>query len=215
MAPWRGKKNADRRTAALFGSRLLASLVAWLVLALAQEAPRGVGDGFLWSFAVTATGHVIAGGAFTISGGAQGLRLTRFDGSFWVPLSASAAHVIHPNTTYLYALSFSGGMYIGGDRATLGDTLEEELHEPVARWDGASWTELHEGARGSIRFSWAASGAELHIGGVLVSANQTLLRFTTSWGGLSARSSELILMGGSEDAARVTTLRWEHDRGWS
>ena len=166
----------------------------------------------MWAFTVNAAGHVIAGGAFTVSGSPHGLDLTRYDGSLWIPLSASAARVVHPNTSYLYVLSFSGGLYIGGDDATVNDE-DADLQTPVARWDRKSgvWTELLDGSRGSIRFAWAAAGSELHFGGVFFSANMTALRFTSSWSGLTALSSELILLDADAEN-RITTLRWERTR---
>ncbi|MFG0285352.1 MAG: hypothetical protein ACF8R7_13115 [Phycisphaerales bacterium JB039] len=105
------------------------------------------------------------GGNFTAAGGAQALRLARWDGAGW---SAVGGGVSGEKETIRALAIFDDGrgpaMYVAGSFASAGGVAASN----VARWDGARWEALGEGVndlvRGMIVFD-DGSGPALYLTG--------------------------------------------------
>jgi trimeric autotransporter adhesin len=86
----------------------------------------------------SSSNRVVAGGAFTLIGGATITNLAVFDGRNWAPFGQPDGPV--------YAIKAAGNhIYVGGEFNSIGGIAASK----VALWDGQSWRALGAGIRGS------------------------------------------------------------------
>ncbi|MFN0131747.1 MAG: GC-type dockerin domain-anchored protein [Phycisphaerales bacterium] len=138
-------------------------------------------------------GSLHAAGTFDLAGATLAARVARWNGIGWAPLGAGIG--VAPGDTFpawVYSLTpWAGDLYACGrfSRAGATDTL------CVARWDGATWTDVGGGLRvpeGGRHPSIAASvvfddghGPALFVAGILDIAGTTNVRNIAKWDGLA------------------------------
>ena len=101
-------------------------------------------DGPVLAYATAGDGSLIAGGDFTVGGGASLPRIARYDGSSWQPLGSGTNGPVDaidrlPN----------GDVVIAGSFTTAGGVAANR----IARWDGAQWSSLNS-------FAYPVSGVD-------------------------------------------------------
>ncbi len=131
--------------------------------------------------AVTGTGDLIVGGAFTQAGGVTVNRVARWNGSVWSALGAGANGEVR-------AVAVSGtNVYVGGDFFSVNGSPSTAA-VGVARWNGTSWSALGAGVgSGSANqvLSLVAVGSTLYAGGNFVQAGGVTTRRVARWDGSS------------------------------
>lgn len=124
-------------------------------------------------------GDVVAGGQFTMAGGAPASNIARWDGSSWTALSSATAGRI--NTL----LSVAGGDLIAGGAFTaIGGVTAPWL----ARWDGLTWLPVGEGAWGSgvngeVHAMCVLPNGDLCVAGAFLSAGGAQANRIATWNG--------------------------------
>ncbi len=121
----------------------------------------GVSDSVL-AIAVSSTGDVYAGGAFTTAGGSTVNRIAKWDGTSWSPLGSgmnSTVDAITMNST-------TGDLYAGGAFTTAGGVSTNY----IARWNGTSWSPLGSGMSNYVYAITENSTGDVYVGGNFTSA---------------------------------------------
>ena len=87
--------------------------------------------------------ELYAGGSFTMAGSVAANHTAKWNGSSWVPLGSGMSVSAFPFVGALTVFDDGGGpaLYAGGGFATAGGLTANN----IARWDGASWTQLGSG----------------------------------------------------------------------
>jgi hypothetical protein len=111
---------------------------AWSPLG-APFTSSGSSSAAVTALLVTPSGSIVAGGNFIASGSTPLAHIARWDGSAWQPLGAGLgpAGQLFVGVRGITALP-NGDLVVGGSFATAGGNPAGSL----ARWDGASWSNL-------------------------------------------------------------------------
>jgi hypothetical protein len=109
--------------------------------------------------------RLYAGGPFTITNGAAGSRLVRWDGAAWRSLHAGLSGPVHTTLS----VEEAGGrvLYVGGDFRAVDPSLDEYPRN-LARWDGQRWSLLEGAFNGPVYalvLHDAGGGPQLYAGG--------------------------------------------------
>src|SRR5262249_48458966 len=84
-----------------------------------------------------------AGGRFAVAGGSPALRIARWDGRSWSPVSSGIGTQSSNAVRCLATFDDGSGpaLYAGGSFASAGGSAAND----IARWDGAAWTSVSSG----------------------------------------------------------------------
>ena len=126
-----------------------------------------------------------AGGAFLGAGGISAPSIARWDGTSWSALGAPGSGA---NATILALCVFDDGsgpaLYAGGQFVTIGGVSAAH----VARWDGASWSNLGAGTNAVVNALCVfddGSGPALFAGGNFTSAGGAPAHAIAKWDGVA------------------------------
>jgi hypothetical protein len=145
----------------------------------------GIDNGTVYDLEIY-NGEVIAGGNFTMAGGASVVHVARFDGVSWAPLGTGPTG--GSGSGWVHALASYGGLlYAGGDFAFAGSISANG----IASWNGSAWARVGTGAggvttrtglRGSVR-SLNEVGGLLVVGGSFAFAGGLSANCIARWNG--------------------------------
>lgn len=141
--------------------------------------------------------YLYAGGNFSSLDDTSSVRydsVARWDGVNWTPLGAGLTE--GGSITRAYALAVSGNdLYAGGHFTKAGSVTVNHL----ARWDGSSWSDVGGGVTGGISgpmvHALTASGGNLYVGGIFLTAGTTTARNVACWNGSSWSALHIGLYG--------------------
>jgi trimeric autotransporter adhesin len=172
--------------------RLVVPLVSGMLAGVVTAQPcewSGVGGGMNVEVYALAEygGDLYAGGAFLIAGGGSALRVARWDGQSWWPLSSGLTGPYNSPDALAMTVHDDGSglaLYVGGTFQSAGGVAANYM----ASWNGSAWSALGAGVGGRV---WALAVFEgaLYAGGAFTSA------------------------GGAASPSRVA--RWDGASGWS
>ncbi|MFI4882493.1 MAG: GC-type dockerin domain-anchored protein [Phycisphaerales bacterium JB064] len=155
--------------------------------------------------------RLYAGGSFTITNGAAGSRLIRWDGSAWQSLEAGLSGPVHATL----AVDEPGGkvLYVGGEFLAVEPGLDEYPRN-LARWDGQHWSDLDGQFNGpvyALAMHDAGDGPQLYAGGTFTMIDDVPANNIARWDGDQWHA----LGAGVSDAFPETQVRAmiSHDDG--
>jgi hypothetical protein len=119
-------------------------------------------------------GDLIAGGSFTIAGGAEVGHIARWDGSAWHGLDAGTDGPV------LALAVYDGELIAGGSFNTAGRASAAN----IARWNGSTWSALDAGANGLV-LALAVQNNDLIVGGHFTNAGGVAASNVARWDGAS------------------------------
>ncbi len=151
----------------------------WHALGDGLGIPNGSVDPIVRALAVY-DGHLVAGGTFRTTGGADAERVARWDGTQWQPIGAGFPNSF-PGTPFVAALAvYNGDLYAGGRFDFNG------LRAGVARWDSAAalWQPVDQLATiNDIVWTLAVYGNELIAGGRVAGEGAAFNPYIARWDG--------------------------------
>lgn len=106
----------------------------------------------------TANGDLIAGGDFTIAGGAVANRVARWDGSNWWPLGGGTGDRVK-----CILPQASGSIVVGGAFLTAGGISTSARN--IALWNGSAWSALGSGVDGEVHSLTTSTNGNLVAAG--------------------------------------------------
>jgi hypothetical protein len=154
----------------------------------------------VYAVATAANGDVYVGGAFAAVGTAVANNVARWNGTAWNGLGNGAALAITTNNgvnNTVFALAVLGtDLYVGGQFTSASSASGAQALSSVARWDGAAWSGLGNGATtasttnngvtGTV-VALAVQGTNLYVGGSFVVASSAggaqALNYVARWNG--------------------------------
>ncbi len=113
---------------------------------------------------------LLAGGSFTLAGGAPAGHLARWNGTAWTTLGTG----LDGSVTSLVA--YAGRVVAGGVFHAAGGAPAER----IAAWDGAQWSPLGSGMDDTVR-SLAVADGTLFAGGLFSQAGGAPIHFVAAW----------------------------------
>jgi hypothetical protein len=136
--------------------------------------PLGTGmDGAVRCLAVLPTGELVAGGDFTIAGGAAANHVARWNGVAWSPLGAGLNGPV-----YALAVRPAGDLVAGGAFTSVAGGADRTL----ARWDGQTWSGIG-GTDGTVLALAALPNGDVVAAGSFLTAGGTQARNVARWNG--------------------------------
>jgi len=163
---------------------------SWSGLAGGVSAGSPTNVSALASFDGGAGPELVAGGAFAIAGGVVARNVARWNGSAWSPLggglqAGTDAWGAVVNSLAAVEVGGASGLYAGGGFLIAGGMWVSY----VARWDGASWSELGDGLIPATVFQsslYALAGFDDGLGTALFAGGNFAApggeRFIAKWG---------------------------------
>lgn len=145
------------------------------------------------AIALDARGNVYAGGDFSKTGVATGNlpHIAKWDGKEWSTLGGGVGGSILP-TVHAITVDGIGNVYVSGRFALAGKVFASR----IAKWDGAQWLPLQQGANfGVYSLITDATGA-LYIGGLFTRAGFTDASRVAKW---NPRTETWLALGGGLD----------------
>jgi hypothetical protein len=133
---------------------------------------QGAASPYVYTLALDAAGHLVAGGAFTAAAGTAAPGIARWNGSTWSGLGAGLAG----GPVRALAVTEMGEVIAGGSFTEAGGVAASR----VARWSGGRWHALGKGVDGTV-FAVAPAGV---AGQVYAGGSFTSPRFFTRWDGV-------------------------------
>ena len=148
-----------------FSNSIFASAYNIARLSDGQWVTPGSGfNGVVTVIAEKYDGTIIAGGAFTDTGGGEAFnRIASFDGDTWTTLLGTDGQVSD------IALTPDGNMYVGGVFTTAGAATVNR----IAKYDGDTWTALDGGANGDVYSVAVADNGNVYIAGDFTTVGST------------------------------------------
>ncbi len=119
-----------------------------------------------------ANGDVVAGGSFTVAGGAVADYVARWDGSAWQAMAPGLDGTVHALVTMP-----NGDVFAGGDFTSPGSH--------VARWDGTAWSPLGSGTTLPVYCLAALPNGDLVAGGAFMAAGGSTATKIARWNGIA------------------------------
>jgi WD40 repeat protein len=176
----------------------------------AQWHPLGSGmsggyNPYVSALAVGLDGSLYAGGAFTTAGGVTTNNIARWDAgtSSWHPLGSGMDIY---GAVYALAFGPDGSLYAGGRFYTAGGAAANY----IARWDGAQWHPLGNGASDEVNALAVGPDGSLYAGGDFTTAGGVAANRIARWDGATSSWHPLGSgMGG--DYPWVSTLAFSPD----
>lgn len=128
-------------------------------------SPLGGGvNGRVWALTVLANGDIVAGGEFTVAGGAPAAGIARWNGTAWA--SFGTGLVGAPGIAKAIVELPNGDLVAGGQFLSAGGLPASNL----ARWDGSTWSPLGAGVSGPVSALALARDGTLSVGGLFATA---------------------------------------------
>lgn len=160
-------------------------------------------NGVVNALAIGSDGTLYAAGTFTSIGtcttGCK--RIAAWNGTAW---SALGAGIDGPGGTNVYTLfvNAAGDLYAGGAFATAGTCLTDCNN--IARWNGTTWSPLHNGTSGPV-YALAEDGtANLYVGGAFLGVTDCADCLNIGkWNGTSWSALETGTWGGAVYALAI------------
>lgn len=182
---WDPDGSGPQQARLVFGGQFTSSFgtavnnIAAMVPGSVVSDPLGAGlDGPVYALAVTATGDLLAGGAFLRSGSTYLGSLARWDGTSWQPIGGGVAS--QPwQSVYALAVLPTGDLAVGGVFTQAGATPAYY----VARWDGSSWHPLGSGANSWVGALAVLPNGDLVAGGEFTVAGGVAASHVARWNG--------------------------------
>src|SRR5690606_2027619 len=110
-------------------------------------------------------GELVAGGDFTMAGGAPAGCIAAWNGSSWRALGPGMVSINQPLGPAVYALAvYKGVLYAAGAFSH----VDPWTVNSIARWDGVSWRRVTSGVTGPIGnyiFALHEHDGDLYVGG--------------------------------------------------
>lgn len=149
----------------------------------------GVG-GIVYDLKTLASGDLIAVGEFGSAGGVAAKHVARFDGTGWSPIGAGIDDPSFPRVNEALEMP-NGDLVVVGSFRLPGATGESN----VARWDGASWSQIGDGV-GTFGLSFYARvntaavtpSGELFVAGQIQRAGSAEVANVATWNGSQWRA---------------------------
>ena len=174
-------------------------------------SPLGSGTvGLVWALTVFDDGSgagpaLYAGGLFTTAGGMSANRIAKWDGTSWSALGSGLNNPVAALAVFDDGSGAGPGLYAGGHFSSAGGVPAGR----VAKWDGASWSNLEGGIPSGAVFALAVfddgSGEALYAGGGGftsaggVPANRIAKWDGSSWASLGSGMSKAVHFLGTFD----------------
>ncbi len=160
--------------------RYLLFLLMSISITYAQTwVPLGTGanDTVRTVFAYSTT-EVYAGGDFSTMGGTNSVRISKWNGTAWSPMSTEGIN----DTVYaLYALN-STNVYAGGMFSQAGPTAANR----IARWNGTDWVAMANGfttGDSQVNTIYALDANAVYAGGTFLQSGSTTVNRIAKWNG--------------------------------
>ncbi len=125
-------------------------------------------------------GDVVAGGAFTISGGVPCNGIARWNGSSWAPLGSGMSGGSASATVRALTRLPNGLLAAGGDFTTAGGVACDN----IASWDGVTWSPLGSGMDARVSALARLPNGDLVAGGEFTVAGGVACNHIARWDGL-------------------------------
>ena len=162
----------------------------------------GIGfDGSVRALAVSASGELIAGGAFQTSGGLLTRGIARWNGTGWVGFGSGIAGGQYGSVNALAVLP-NGDLLAAGDFTSISGTAANH----IARWNGSSWSALGSGVAWTGFSASILSLAALPTGEVVAGGWFTIAGGVPAVGVARWNGSAWSALGGSVNSVVNTIL---------
>ncbi|MCB9137053.1 MAG: hypothetical protein H6642_01750 [Caldilineaceae bacterium] len=125
-------------------------------------------------------GTLYAGGWFTAAGGMSASHIAKWDGTNWSALGSGMGGADVYGVKAL-ATDTNGNLYAGGYFYTAGDV--DVYH--IAKWDGAGWTALGDGADGAVMALTTDMSGSLYAAGSFTTVDGVTANRIAKWDGIS------------------------------
>jgi len=125
-------------------------------------------------------GQLVAGGHFTVAGGAAANHVARWDGTAWSPLGSGLGNG-PPATNAMAFVVHQGDLIVGGRFGTAGGIAANG----IARWTGATWLQLGSGMNETVAALAVLPSGELVAGGSFTIAGGVPAPGIAKWNGSS------------------------------
>jgi trimeric autotransporter adhesin len=131
-------------------------------------------NGVVHALAVLPNGELVAGGEFTVAGGATADRIARWNGSTWSTFGSGMNDLVQS-----LAVQPNGDLVVGGVFTTADGTAASR----IARWDGSAWSALGSGVNGGVASLAVLPNGNLVVGGGFTIAGGAPANRIASWDG--------------------------------
>ena len=149
----------------------------WVAVGDELDTAGPAADPVVYTFA-TYQGDLVMGGCFESSGATTLDGVARWNGAAWVPIGAgfdSLRFTCNPSQTWNQLNGIHKLLPVGSDLYAGGSIFEGADLNGIARWDGANWNTVGNGATNGVVFDLAEIGGDLFVGGTIT----TVDNFTT------------------------------------
>jgi trimeric autotransporter adhesin len=142
--------------------------------------PLGTGvNGTVRALATRADGSLIAGGSFSLAGGASAPGIARWNGTAWSSLAGGVTDSFaQPGSVSALAIAPNGDLFVGGGFTRAGTVVTSN----IARWNGSAWSALGTGLNGTVRALAVLPNGDLLAGGGFLLGG-SLLAQVVRWNG--------------------------------
>ena len=155
----------------------------------------GIGDGAVWGLTVY-NNQLIAGGNFTIAGGASANHLALWNGSSWSQIGSGVSGG-ESNSGVIALTVYNGNLIAGGFFTMAGSDSANN----IAQWNGDSWSALGKGVFVVAHSSWINTlviyNGNLIAGGFFTMAGSDSANNIAQWNGNSWSPLNSGLSGGA------------------
>ncbi|MCU0867811.1 MAG: hypothetical protein MUC36_28835 [Planctomycetes bacterium] len=144
--------------------------------------PLGAGvNGTVRAIATQSDGSLIAGGNFSMAGGAPAPGIARWNGTAWSSLAGGVTDSFaQPGAVNALATAPNGDLFVGGSFTRAGTVVTSN----IARWNGSAWSALGTGLIGSVRALAVLPNGDLLAGGGFVLGGSVLAQ-VVRWNGIT------------------------------
>lgn len=126
---------------------------------------------------------IYVGGNFSQAGNIAANNIARWDGENWQALGAGLSTIAVTAMVYAIAITPNGDVFVAGQFSKAG----EGEAASIARWNGASWSQLASGGRDGVNntvYALAANDSgEIFAGGAFSTASGIVVRNLAKWEG--------------------------------
>lgn len=125
---------------------------------------------------------IYVGGYFTQAGNIAANNIAMWDGENWQALGAGISTIAVNAIVYAIAITANGEVFVAGQFSKAG----EREAASIARWDGASWSQLASGGRDGVNntvYALAAIGNEIYVSGLFSMAGNLTVNGMAKWDG--------------------------------
>lgn len=150
---------------------------SWSPLGLGTDL--GTPGTSVFALAALPDGSLVAGGDFLIAGETFAPRIARWDGREWSAMGSGADGSSGYSFVATLAVGPSGDLYAGGDFETMDGVAATNL----ARWDGASWSDVGGGTNLALRAMAFLPNGDLAVGGDFTMAAGSPAKRIALWDG--------------------------------